>query len=383
MLTASRLRDLAAHVGDPAIASVYLDVDGSRRPVWADCVGAFDRLAERLAEQAARYGDNSTSITDSRVPQLARSAGSDIARMRRWLDSGVDRDHTRGVALFACAEQDYLQVVEVPAPVPDGTALGPVAQLAPLLRLLDRRRPALVALSDRRQLRVFSSTLGELTEIATTEDPEPRRLDTSLEIGSFDRHGDEAAESHRRHVAATITRAMAAAGAEQVVLAGPDPAVTAIIRHLPEPVAAALAGRLRLAATATAVDVASALARLQEDVARQQRAVAIERLTARAGADDGAVLGVDHVLRTLGSGALATLLVCEDLVVPGGRCPTCGGLQGGPADEPCATCGGELVACHDVVALAVARSLTSGADVVVCDPGELDGAGGIGAMQRW
>ncbi len=374
MLTASRVRDLAAHTGDPAVASVYLDVDGRHRPVWADCVTAFDHLADQLVRRAAQRGDLS----------LSRSVDGDVARMRAWLQAGVDRERTRGVALFACAEQDYFEAVEVPAPLRDDAGVGAVPRVGPLVALLDGRRRALVALVDRRRLRVLRSELGEVSEVLAAEDPEPRAVDTSVEVGSFERHDGEAAEVHYRRAAGLVEQACRDAAPDHVLVAGPDDAVAGLTRHLPPPVAATVAGRLHLATTAGPAEVAAAVDGIEDAVDRARRAAVVEQLMARAGADDGGVLGIEHVLHALAAGKVGTLVVADGFGVAGSSCPSCGALHAGAAGGPCPVCGAELVACDDVVAAAVARSVAANASVVVCPAGELDAAaGGIGALERW
>lgn len=127
MISEAAVRVLAARSGDPAVATIYLDVDGRHRPVRADYEAAFERLTDELRRRArARH--------DARV---ATDVDADIEAMRSWLGYGLDRRATRGVALFSNAERGYFEAVRLPRSVRDEAALGPAPRVTQILALLD------------------------------------------------------------------------------------------------------------------------------------------------------------------------------------------------------------------------------------------------------
>src|SRR6185437_13033052 len=95
MIDTAQLRELARRTGSPTVSSVYLDVDGRHRPSRAGAEAAFEPLAAHL--RRAANGDM----------ELLEAVQSDAQRMRNWLAHDLDRTATRGVAMFACSNQDW------------------------------------------------------------------------------------------------------------------------------------------------------------------------------------------------------------------------------------------------------------------------------------
>jgi hypothetical protein len=85
--------------------------------------------------------------------------------MRDWLGCKLDRSGTRGVAMFACSDQDWFVAVPLPQPVRDSASLGRQPRLAQLAKQLEEHTRAVVALVDRRTLRLLHLEFGGLHEL--------------------------------------------------------------------------------------------------------------------------------------------------------------------------------------------------------------------------
>lgn len=383
MITTTELRELAEHRGAPLVATVYLDVDGRRRPVVTQCAEAFEVLADQLRRAA-------TAAPADDLERRTRAIEGDVERMRAWLGSALDRDDaggvsrdgsTRGVAMFSCHEQDWFRVEVLERPVNDEVAVGPVPRLGQLLAHARVPDVLLVALVDRRRLRLVEVRGEHVVEVATLDEPVPRAIDSATETGRQERWLDELARTHYRHAAKVLEQAVAERPGVDLSLAGPDEAVAALSAQLDNGAQARVVDRVHLAVTSPDDDVLVAARRLLDELADRREREAVDELRRRAGADDRGVVGLQATLAAVADKRVARLLVDADLHAPGSECPACGHLDV-PVDR-CARCGTVTLAIDDVVDVAIDRSVTQHATVEPCRTGALDDLGGIGALERF
>lgn len=372
MLTATDVRALATHRAEPVVTSVYLDVDGRSRPVADDYRAAFTRLADNLHHRVHTLGDRRT----------ARSLSTDIEHMRAWLGHDLDRSATRGVALFSASEQDWFEAIELPRPVHDDAGIGPAPRVAQLLAVLDEYEPVITVLTDRRHLRVLLIELGELAKIADLVDWEDRAVDTTVELGGYQRHTDDQTRHHDQHAAGLVEHAIADWPGARLVAAGPDRAVAGLEDHLRPETRQRIVGRAGLslaAGTREIHDTVTAIARAAE---RRQDAEVVEQLRQAAARSEGrGVVGLEATLAALADKRVGTLVVSEGFSAPGARCPACGRI--GIAVRQCPSCGTTTAKIDDVVEDAVGHALAQGATVEFARGTELDRYGRIGALTRY
>ena len=359
MITEAQVRVLAAHEGDPVVSSIYLDVDGRHRPVRADVGAAFERLADSLRRHVDAEGDD----------RLGRAVEADIERMGDWLAGQWDRTATRGLAMFACSGQGWLEVVRLARPVGDAAGLGPRPRVAQLFAFLGQHQRLLVALVDRRRLRVLRVELGEVTEETGLTDFEPRAVDTDVELGSFEHHSEEAVRVHLRRSAERVARALADWPTGWLIVGGPDEAVAGLEGYLSVSARQRLAGRVSVRVAAPVAEVVDTALEVEESLERRHQTDTVEELEQRTASGRGGVIGLEATLAALEQRRVGTLVVAEGFAGPGGRCPSCGYLGADVCRCPrCGTANGEL---DDVVEVAVGEAAAQNATIVVSPPGAL------------
>lgn len=373
MITGEEIRDLAAHVGDPAVSSVYLDADGARRPVRADVEVAFDYLANELKRQSGAKGD--------RV--LSGGVEGDLKRMHDWLGSGWDRSDIRGLAFFSDSRRGWFEVVTLPWAVADSAVLGRRPRIAPLLAALDENRPLLVALIDRRRLRLFAFDRGRTGELFGLTDLEPRAVDTGNALGRFEHHREEEARVHYRRAAERIDAALAADAYERWVVGGPDEAVAGLESQLPQAVRRRQAGRVSVRVSAPIGEIAQAAREAAESVREQRETEAVRKVGELAGPGQAGSTGLAATLAALDDRRVATLLVADGFTAPGAYCLTCGYLGMGVDVWRCPRCGTTPVAEDDIVELAIDEAVAQRSKVEFIRTGGLDQFGEIAAVDRF
>jgi peptide subunit release factor 1 (eRF1) len=372
VLTLADVRVLAARRAEPVVTSVYMDVDGRSRPVADDYRAAFVRLAANLRHRAHNLGD----------PRTARAVAADIDRMRARLEQDLDRSATRGVALFSASEQDWFEAVELPWPVRDDAGIGPAPRVAQLLAGLDEYEPVVAVLADHRRLRVLLVELGELAEIADLVDWEDRAVDTTVELGSYQRHTDDQARRHDEHVARLVERAITDWPTARLVVAGPDRAVAGLEHHLRPETRRRIVGRAGLSLIAGAPEIHDAVTAVARAAERRHEADLVEQLR-QAAMRSGrrGVVGLEATLAALADKRVGTLMVSEGFTAPGARCPSCGHI--GIAVRRCPSCGTTTAEIDDVIEDLVGHALAQGATVEFARGTELDRFGRVGALTRY
>lgn len=370
-VTHESLRRLATLRGHPAVTSVYLDVDGGHRPVTATYRQAFEQLADDVRRRARAQDDRRT----------LRSVESDLDAMRAWLGHDVDRSTTRGVALFGCHEQAWFEAIELPVAVRDQAGIGPAPLVRQLVEVSDEPEPCLVALVDHTRLRLFRIHGHEIDELPELVTQQERAVDTSGELGSFERHDQEAGRMHLRRAADALDDALRTWPVRQVMLGGPDAAVAELERFVHATTRDLIVGRVSVRVGAATAEIESA-ARVVADLAeRRRQADLVEEVRQRTAGAHGAVIGLEATLAALAEQRVATLLIRTGFAAPGGWCPQCRRI--GPDLRQCPVCGTTNDEIEDAVEVAVEQAVAQNADVEFCHDTDLERFGSIAAIERY
>jgi peptide chain release factor subunit 1 len=371
-LTTAEIRALATHHAEPVVTSVFLDVDGRSRPVADEYRAAFARLADTLRHRVHTLGDRRT----------ARAVNADIDHMRAWLGRDLDRSATRGVALFSASEQDWFETVELPRPVRDDAGIAPAPRVAQLLAVLDEYEPVVAVLADRRRLRVLLVELGELAEIADVLEWEDRAVDTTVELGGYQRHTDDRTRGHFEGVARLVEHAIADHPSARLVVAGPDQAIAAVEDHLRPETRQRIVGRAGLSPAAGYREIHDAIATIARAAERRHEAEVVEQLRqAATRSERRGVVGLEATLAALADKRVDTLVVSEGFSAPGARCPACG--RTGIGLRQCPSCGATAAEFDDIVEDAIGQALAQRATVEFARGTELDRYGRIGVLTRY
>ena len=301
--------------------------------------------------------------------------------MRARLAEGVDRSITRGLAMFSCHEQSYFDAILLPVAVRDQAAIGPTPRIRQLVEALDEPEPFLLALVDRSHLRLLRIDGHEVDECPTSVTHQERAVDTSVELGSWERHQEEAARTHLRRAAAEVDDVVRSWPVRQLVLGGPDEPLAELESHLHPTTRELIIGRVGVRVAAPVQEIASEAHVVAERAERDREAVLVEEVRQRAAGFHGGVVGFEPTLGALAEKRVATLLVRDSFSAPGASCPACGHI--GPDLRQCPVCGATNVEVDDVIEVAIELAIAQGADIEFCRGTELDRLGSIAAIERY
>jgi peptide chain release factor subunit 1 len=369
-----RLRKLADWVtqGLP-VTSLYLDVDGRRYPQASSYLSRAERAVRTAHAEAHRYeGD------------AGRSVHQDARRMLRYFQESFERDGTRGVVLFSCANAGLWENMHFHKPVRDRLVVGPRPYLLPVEAMLETAETFAVALVDREKARFLVASLGEIEEVTSLFDEVPGRHDQGgWAQARLQRHIEDHVQRHLKRVAETLRILQQRRPYDHLILAGSEDVISELERELHDYVRRSVLGRITVAIGASPGEVLERISALEEGLERRREEDAVDRLVHETGSRTGrAVAGLRDTLSALEAGRPEILVVSSDLAAGGVRCTSCGHLD--TEGDRCPACGGEMETVSDLVEEAVASALRQRSRVeTVAGSPELAEVGGIGALLRF
>ena len=370
-ISESRIRDLAGFKGEAApVTSLYLDVDGRSRIRARDYEQALDRMIRPVREREHQDGRESVC--------------ADLKRIEEYVKGGIDRSHTRGLAVFACSAHDFWEVVELAVPVRDRLVVNHSPYVRELEAVAAQHERFAVLLADRQRARLFLFQQGELLEKQEQFDLLPRHDDDGGQLGKDQvaGHTAAAAQRHLRRAAAAAFSLYREPGFDHLVLSGPEEITAELERELHTYLRERIASRVHLAVTATDDEIRQAAEEVEAGVERAREAAQVDRLRQALGAGTTGVVGLEGVLEALVARRVDTLLVSEGFEAPGWRCPSCAWV--GTRGRRCPLCNNAMDQVTDVVEEAVEEALAQACRVAVCkDNADLDVLGRIGALLRF
>jgi peptide chain release factor subunit 1 len=358
------------------VTTLYLDVDGRRRPRRGDFVRRADDLLGEACDEARAFG---------RAPH--RSVCDDVRRMRGFVRDGFDRRGVvRGLVLFSCSGAGLWEAFALSQPVRDRVSAGERPDLVPLEAILEMAETFCTALVDRERARIFLSSLGRIEEVTRFLDDVPGKHDQGgWAQARLQRHIEEHVQRHLKHVAEALLRIQQRRPFDHLVLAGPDEAVSELEREVHDYTRRRILGRVPLPMAASPEDVLTKAGELEADLERRREREAVERLLSESSSDTGrAVVGMEETLSALEANRAEVLVLSVELRARGVRCGRCGHLAVGSDDRPCESCGGSVSVVPDLVEEAVELALRERCRVeTVAGNGSLAQVGGVGALLRF
>jgi peptide chain release factor subunit 1 len=368
VLTEDTIRILAAFQSpDAPVVSLYLDVDGRRRPRPQE----YERQLDRMVRDALSSFNG------------GRPAAKDLERIAAHVRGGLDRSRVRGLALFSCEAAGLWEVLELPMPVCDQLVVNRSPQVAQLERLTQEHDRFGVLLADRQRARVLVIEMGELAHGGALFDELPRHEDDRGEWDKDHVHGHQAvaAQHHLRRAGQLAFSIFKRTGFDHLVLSAPEEVLAELERELHSYLRERIVARLSIPTTASDDDVRQAVLRVEEQVERDREAALVRSLRDRLGVGT-AVAGLRPVLEALLERRVEALLVSAGFATAGWRCPRCTALA--ERGRTCPVCSAAMDLVDDVVEEAVGDAVLRSCRVVTCvDSADLDVVGRIGALLRY
>lgn len=196
--------------------SAYLPTDpGAGRNYYRALLEGLARAEFHKLSEAER------AAVDRELPRLL------VALEKRRFDCPA-------VALFSCQPRGFLRIWRLAEPVPGRLGVAENLTLAPIRLQLYERPPALAALVDKHEARLYGLVLDELTELRHLEGtPIRRHKQGGWSATGLQRRQDEHARANLDEVAGVVARLLERDGYRRLILAGPPEARAELRSRLP------------------------------------------------------------------------------------------------------------------------------------------------------
>ncbi|HUS62085.1 MAG TPA: hypothetical protein VMY34_07805, partial [Acidimicrobiales bacterium] len=334
-LSEDAIRDLAGFKGEGAsVVTLYLHVDGR---CYVRPVDYLQQLDQMLRDARERHGS---------LPG-ARDA---LQRIEDFVKTSFERGASRGLAIFACANNDLFEVFEVSIGFKNQLVVNSSPNVLQLEKVVEDYEPIGVLLADKQRTRMFVFELGELVDRTEEFEPLPRHEDDK---GDFDRdhvrdHVANASHKHLKHAAEAAFRLWQERPFSHLVVGAPDEISRELEGELHSYLKEKMRGRIAIGVNASLEEIRTAVLDIEEQLERERESQVVARLRDAAGARNGGVAGLDEVLAALSDKRVELLLVSEGYEAPGWRCDTCGRLAA--KGRSCPSCAAEMRKYDDIVA---------------------------------
>jgi hypothetical protein len=213
---------------DERTLTVYL-------PIRAEGFDAtqYDILLKHLSDQHARRLDE-----DQRAVMR-----SELTRLRTHLNL-VRPAGGPAIVAFANEPKRLLRLIRLPESIEERLEVGPPL-LAPLELMLDHYPPALIAVVDKTEARIFASVLGEVVALEHIEGQEVKHTRAGgTSAPSNQRRADNRTKANLKHVVEILDREMRRGEFARVFVAGPEEARAELIHDMPKQLARSVAGAI-------------------------------------------------------------------------------------------------------------------------------------------
>jgi len=285
--------------------------------------------------------------------------------------------------LFSCWALDFLQAVEIAAPVKDLVRIDSSPYIRPLAELRDEYENVAVVVADNRRARIFLVS----SAVAGPEETVRGNVKNHVRKGGwsqqrYERRRDKQLLAYVREIADALARLDQEETFRRIVLVGGKEALAVLYENLPQ--------ALRDKVSQKAIDLGSSEAALNADIMdlfveaeRRSEKDLWERIKGEVLRGGLGVVGLDEVLWAARAGQVESMIVDRTYRPEGRRCRDCGNLEVAIV-EACTACGSDSLFTVDVVNELVGMLELTGASADFADPIEsLTGAGGIGALLRY
>jgi len=341
----------AVHVVEPAVLSLYLTVPLD--PAGLRSLPA--RAGELIAAAEGTAGDRGRLREQDRNAAVQKLAVSG----RDWLG--------RTAAIFACAGAGLFEAFPLPCQLPERAVPGTRPHIRPLLVALQRCPAYRVAVVDSRHAWLFWIN-GDKIETVSAPDAASVRDSRfggwyGLETYHVQQRVAGLARHHYRQTAALLEQATRHGGREPLVIAGHADGVRQLLASLPPALRESFAGSFAADThTLTPGRVRDLAAPLVARWAEQRAQRLADEILALPPGHLVAV-GLRACLAAVSAGAVQTLIVPDDGLVPGYECGRCGALS--TDADGCPDWGAAALPVPDVIEEMAARTVEDGIQVSV------------------
>lgn len=314
-----------------------------------------------------------------------RTLEATLDRVERWIANEFEESN-RGAALYLELGGDLIAALQLPEPVENRITIDDVPAVMPLVEVMERESPHVVAMVDREHLRLLAVAFGRVLDEVSL-DPEPLPVAHDVQAGGYSQKNyqqrkAEEAKHFLKDFAEELGRFVERHEPRGLVLLGTDENVAHFTDRLPPQLAEQVVQTGHVPGGGANPEVLDRLSDFFEQSARDRVAEALRELSGRVEQNHYAVSGVQPTLDQLRQGNVETLVVQKGLERTGAQCTQCGVHLDRKA-ESCPYCGGATRGGIDLVETMVRQAAAQDARILFTAAGDVGHYEGVGALLRF
>lgn len=358
--------------GNP-VMSLYLDMS----------VNSENKRTHHLFLQQKRA--EHTELDSDRETHHREPLGAAFERADDWVERNFDQSN-RGLALFVEVGGDWVEGVQVGAPLPNKLVVSERPVVGPLTELLARNRLYGIALVDREHCRLMSSHLGGLQHHKQL-DPEAYPTPHDVKKGGsaakdYQKHKAEEARQFFRMFATELSELDRRLGCDHWIVLGTVENTKHFCEYLPKDVLDRVIHTANASLDASDTDILERLSPFFAEHALHDEASTVDLLRDRLRTRHFAISGMRDTLEQLQEGKVDTLVIARDLQTHGAQCTRCG-FYLDRTSGACPYCGGELRDGVDLVESMIRMATEQEVALEFVDPAPMSELHGVGALLRF
>lgn len=359
------------------VTSCYLNLDRTKMAPQMLKIRVKDLLHAAQHELAVKAATH----------EQRESLREDFKNIEEFAMQEVVANSHKGIAVFSCAGQKFWQSYRLLRVVRNVLIADRVPYIRPLTAILAEYRRYCTVLVDRTHGKLFEVYMGTILERTEVLNAVPRRVREGGFKGrgerSIERRHEHAVQQHFQDLAAAVFKMFEREKFDALVLGGHRDVLALFKQHLHPYLKQRWAGDFHCEpAKATVAEVLAQTLEVEDQAEWQHERKLAAELVQKARASNLAVAGVSATLGAVASGEAQTLLVEDDLELPGYVCYSCHFSSLEPRN--CPHCGKPTEPCPDIVDEAIELALKKNCQVEhVRGPTALREAGRMGALLRF
>jgi peptide chain release factor subunit 1 len=293
-------------------------------------------------------------------------------------------EKSRGLAIFASSGINLWQVFPIPARLKGRFIIDTDPYTRPLVKFLDENEKYFIALVDKQNARFFSCYTGIIHERQEfSEEIQGRHKKGGWSQARFQRHIENQSLKHLDNVGEILYDIYKREKFDHLILGGSQQAVSDFKNIIHSSLQKNIVGKIEKGVDESKSKLFDAVQKVIDNFEKEESEQYLKTLNRRLGKNHLAVSGLQDTVKMLHQARIHTLIVKEDLIIPGYKCSNCETPYTEKV-EKCKICGNDIIKVPDIIDEIIEKVWELNGEVkFIKESKQLDNLDGIAALLRW
>mgnify|MGYP001117550702 CR=1 FL=1 len=372
MITVKQIEDLMKISSDKyPIISLYFGMTPALRP---------QKKYKTITKTLIKKGTSNLSAFNDEQKTLIENDSDKIIHFIEYEFDGKPK----GLAIFSSTGLGLWQVYPLPRRVKGRFIIDSDPYTRPLVKLLDENERYFIVFVDKKRARLFSSYTGILNERNEIFDEVMgQHKQGGWSQARFQRHIKDQSFKHLTNVANVLHKVYKQEKFDHLILGGSNESLFSLRNMLHSSLQRIIVGEINGSLDDSRTRLSSSIQKTIDSFEKRQSEKYLKALFDRLGKKQPAVSGLEETVKMLYQARIHTLIVKEDLMLPGYKCTNCETPYITDVKK-CSFCSKRIVKTTDIIDEIIEKVWELNGEVKFIKTNKkLDASDGIGALLRW